>query len=66
MKVLEKEVGLESSGGLNDITKQSSNILNNSGNVLHNISSNTHSSQIKLNESSSIALNAIVSMFIFM
>lgn len=59
VKVLEKEVGLESSGGLNDITKQSSNVLNNSGNVLNNISSNTHSSQIKLNESSSIALNAI-------
>ncbi|XP_022825238.1 uncharacterized protein LOC111355522 isoform X2 [Spodoptera litura] len=59
VKVLEKEVGFESSGGLNDGTKQTSNTLNNSGNVLNNLSSNTHSSQMKLNESSSIALNTI-------
>ncbi|KAH9638457.1 hypothetical protein HF086_016782 [Spodoptera exigua] len=60
VKVMEKDVPVEPSEGLNDSTKQSSNNFNTSDNAVNNLNSNTLSSQIKLNESPSIALSTIV------
>lgn len=60
-KSLEKEVLLESNIGLNDSSKQSSNIQSNSSTGLNTLNSNSHSSQTKCNESS--CLSAIVSIF---
>ncbi|CAH0605824.1 unnamed protein product [Chrysodeixis includens] len=57
-KVLEKEALLESNIGVNESTKLSSNVQSNSNTGLNTLNSNSHSSQIRSNESS--CLSAIV------
>lgn len=65
VRVLEKETIADTNIGLSESTKQSSSsALNNSGNGLKTLNSETHCSEIKSKDNSSLPLSSIVSIFI--